>query len=134
MSSLNYDANKLPLGKLSENTLKRGNAALKEISEILGDPTLALSKYGGSLGNVLADLTSRYYSIIPHVFGRNIPPIINTVDRLKREADLVQSLGEMEIATEIISNVSLLLLFCSFVTGSQSRHTRPEGQCYRPSL
>lgn len=105
MTFLNYDANKLPLGKLSENTLKKGNSALKDISEVLADPRVATTKYGGTRDNVLATLTSRYYTIIPHVFGRNKPPVINTIDHLKREAELVESLGEMEIATEIISNV-----------------------------
>jgi poly [ADP-ribose] polymerase len=106
MTYLNYDANKLPLGKLSENTLKKGNSALKDISEVLADPNVAAKKYGGTRDNVLATLTSRYYTIIPHAFGRNKPPVINTVDHLKKEAELVESLGEMEIATEIISNVS----------------------------
>jgi poly [ADP-ribose] polymerase len=107
MKSLNYDANKLPLGKLSENTLRKGNLVLKEISDVLGDPTLALTTQRGNQADILATLTSRYYTIIPHVFGRNKPPVIDTLDRLKREAELVESLGEMEIATEIISNVSL---------------------------
>jgi poly [ADP-ribose] polymerase len=106
MTSLNYDANKLPLGKLSENTLRKGNSVLKEISNVLAEPSLAKTKYGLSAKDTLATLTSRYYTIIPHVFGRHIPPIIDNVDRLKKEAELIESLGEMEIATEIINNVS----------------------------
>jgi poly [ADP-ribose] polymerase len=107
MTSLNYDANKLPLGKLSENTLQRGNSILKDISNVLADPGIAQTKYSSSSSDALATLTSRYYTIIPHVFGRNVPPIINNVDRLKREAELIESLGSMEIATEIINNVTI---------------------------
>jgi poly [ADP-ribose] polymerase len=110
MTALNYDANKLPLGKLSENTLRKGNLVLKEISEVLDDPTLAMSRYEGTSETVLSELSSRYYTIIPHVFGRNKPPVINSMPHLKREAELVQSLGEMEIAAEIISNVFLCSL------------------------
>lgn len=106
MTALNYDANKLPLGKLSDNTLRKGYCVLKDISDVLGDSNIAMAKYGETQTAALASLTSRYYSIIPHVFGRNIPPVINTVDRLKREAELIESLGEMEIATEIMSNAS----------------------------
>ena len=106
MSALNYDSNKLPLGKLSANTLQKGNSLLKEISEVLAESKLAQSKYGFSSAVALETLTSRYYTVIPHVFGRNVPPIIKTVDRLKREAELIESLGEMEIAAEIISNVT----------------------------
>ena len=105
MTSLNYDANKLPLGKLSQNTLQKGNSVLKEISELLGDPSISIPKYGRTQSGALADLTSRYYTLIPHIFGRATPPVINTVDRLKREAELIESLGEMEIASEIIANV-----------------------------
>jgi len=105
MTALNYDANKLPLGKLSQNTLQKGNSILKEISNLLADVNLAKTKYGSSFDYALATLTSRYYTVIPHVFGRNIPPVINNVDRLKREAELIESLGSMEIATEIINSV-----------------------------
>jgi poly [ADP-ribose] polymerase len=107
MTELNYDANKLPLGKLSDSTLKKGNSALREISDVLGDPTLAMTRHGGDQMSVLAALTSRYYTIIPHIFGRNKPPVISTLAQLKREAELIESLGEMEIATEIMSNVTL---------------------------
>src|SRR5271169_1763925 len=106
MTSLNYDANKLPLGKLSESTLQKGNSILKEISNVLADASIAKTQYGSSSSDALATLTSRYYTIIPHVFGRYVPPIINNVDRLKREAELIESLGSMEIATEIINNVN----------------------------
>ena len=106
MTELNYDANKLPLGKLSDSTLKRGNMALREISEVLSDPTLAMTRYGEDQRAALATLTSRYYTIIPHVFGRKKPPVIDTLARLKREAELIEGLGEMEIANEIMSNVT----------------------------
>jgi poly [ADP-ribose] polymerase len=79
---------------------------LEEISNVLAEPSLAKTKYGLSSKDTLATLTSRYYTIIPHVFGRHVPPIIDNVDRLKKEAELIESLGEMEIATEIINNVS----------------------------
>lgn len=105
MTSLNYDANKLPLGKLSQNTLQKGNLVLKEISELLSDPSISIPKYGRTQSETLAYLTSRYYTLIPHIFGRATPPVINTVDRLKREAELIESLSEMEIASDIIASV-----------------------------
>jgi poly [ADP-ribose] polymerase 2/3/4 len=96
MTSLNSDANKLPLGKLSRNTLRKGNSMLKQISELPGDLTVD----NMSRSEALADLTSRYYTIIPHIFGRAKPPVINNVGRLKREAELIESLSEMEIAKD----------------------------------
>lgn len=120
MMALNYDANKLPLGKLSDNTLKKGNLALKEISELLDDPTLAMTRYESTQAAILSQLSSRYYTIIPQVFGRKKPPIINNMSYLKREAELIQSLGEMEIAAEIISDVFL----CPYLTDEMRRTTQ----------
>lgn len=44
--------------------------------------------------------------VIPHAFGRRRPVPIETTDLLKRELDLVESLGEMETTQKI--NVSVL--------------------------
>lgn len=73
MASMRYDANKLPLGKLFRKTLSQGFAALNDLSEIVISPALAQSKYGNSLEEVLNDLTSKYYTMIPHDFGRQRP-------------------------------------------------------------
>jgi poly [ADP-ribose] polymerase len=105
MASLNYDADKLPLGKLSKKTLQKRNSVLKEISDLLGNPALALSIYSQPFATAFSTLTSRYYSIIPHTFGRHHPLLIDSVTRLKFEAKMIESLGEMEIASEIMSNV-----------------------------
>jgi hypothetical protein len=42
MTYLNYDPNKLSLGKLSKNTLKKGNFALRDISEVLAIPNITI--------------------------------------------------------------------------------------------
>jgi len=51
-------------------------------------------------------LTNRYYSLIPHAFGRHRPTPIDHSDILKRELELVESLGEMETTQKI--NVSTI--------------------------
>ncbi|KAG8828890.1 hypothetical protein FRC19_000278, partial [Serendipita sp. 401] len=38
LSAMNYDANKLPLGNLSKNTILRGFAALKDLSDVIDAP------------------------------------------------------------------------------------------------
>ena len=101
MSDLNYDVNKLPLGKLSKNTITRGYQALKDLSELMDDATLAQSEYGTSYQQATEDLSNSFYSLIPHAFGRNRPPIINTQDMLKREVDLLDSLSDMKDASNI---------------------------------
>ncbi|KAH0556991.1 hypothetical protein GP486_005218, partial [Trichoglossum hirsutum] len=96
MASMRYDADKLPLGKLSKRTLENGFQALKSLAEVLIYPSVAGTKYGTNSTNAIQQLTNQYYSVIPHAFGRNRPPIINTEDMMKREIELLESLTDME--------------------------------------
>lgn len=85
MEAMRYNANKLPLGKLSKRTLSQGPMALKDLDEILANINLAQSKYKQSLTKVLEQLTSKYYTVIPHDFGRRRPPVIDSTDILKKK-------------------------------------------------
>ena len=106
MLAMSYDSAKLPLGKLSKTTINQGFLALKAIGEILNDNTLARTQYGVAVNQVFIDLTNRYYSVIPHAFGRNVPPVISSPQMLKREVELIESLGDMKIATEVLKDTS----------------------------
>ncbi|EAU88494.2 poly(ADP)-ribose polymerase [Coprinopsis cinerea okayama7 len=106
MASMSYDSNKLPLGKLSKDTILRGFNLLKQIGEVIGDPANAVqnfSEYGNSYQQILSQLSSRYYTVIPHNFGRSVPPVIGDQSMLKREAELVENLIDMKISTEIMT-------------------------------
>ncbi|KAF9769268.1 hypothetical protein IL306_013356 [Fusarium sp. DS 682] len=102
MSSLNYDANKLPLGKLSKTTILRGFQQLKDLAALIDDPTLASSKWNMTMAAATEHLSNTYYSFIPHAFGRNRPPIIRDNKLLKQEIELLESLSDMKEATEIM--------------------------------
>ncbi|CAG9944454.1 unnamed protein product [Clonostachys rosea f. rosea IK726] len=93
MSSLNYDANKLPLGKLSKATIMRGFQQLKELAALIDDPSLPGNK---------EQLSNTFYSLIPHAFGRNRPPIISDSALLKKEIELLESLSDMKDAADIM--------------------------------
>ncbi|KIK70344.1 hypothetical protein GYMLUDRAFT_183864 [Collybiopsis luxurians FD-317 M1] len=103
LSSMNYDANKLPLGKLSKATILKGFTALKALSEVIDNPNSEEAKRWGNQRAGCEELTNRYYSIIPHEFGRNRPLIIDSQAALKKELELVDALGEMEIAAELMN-------------------------------
>lgn len=102
MASMNYDAHKMPLGKLSKRTLTQGYQVLKDISAVLGDHSLAQSQYGQSFAQTLEDLSNRYFSTIPHAFGRNRPPVIQDNTLMKKEVELIESLTDMQLANEIM--------------------------------
>ena len=104
MESQNYNFNKLPLGKLSKSTIEKGYLALKELGDVILNPKLAHEKYDQSLTAVFSDLSSQYYSIVPHDFGRNRPTPINSEAQLKAEMDLVETLGNMQISNKILKD------------------------------
>jgi poly [ADP-ribose] polymerase len=97
MTALNYDANKLPLGKLSKGTIARGFQALKDLSILLDNPDPNIRAQAETLSNL-------FYSVIPHAFGRNRPPVINTIAVLKKEIELLESLSDMKDAAAVLKN------------------------------
>ncbi|KAH7100308.1 poly polymerase catalytic domain-containing protein [Auriculariales sp. MPI-PUGE-AT-0066] len=122
LGHFNYDAHKLPLGKLSKDTVRRGYAALKDIADAIEAPSKddtkdeddedeAPAKGRGRkrtgtskkpTKNDLAELSSRFYTLIPHDHGRNRPPIINTKEMVKRESDLIDTLVELEETKDLV--------------------------------
>ncbi|CUA76808.1 poly [Rhizoctonia solani] len=104
LSEMNYDANKLPLGKLAKSTILNGFTALKGIAEVLAEPNGTKATELGGQRKACIELTNAYYSVIPHSFGRRHPIIIDRPEILKRELELVDALGDMEIANKIMSD------------------------------
>lgn len=105
MASLSYDSKKLPLGKLSKETILRGYEVLKQLGDVIANPATAINTYseaGSTLRTILNTLSSRYYSIIPHDFGRRVPPVIDSPQALKKETELVENLVDMKISSEIM--------------------------------
>ncbi|KAI1807311.1 PARP-domain-containing protein [Daldinia bambusicola] len=104
MADLNYDAVKLPLGKLSKTTISRGFQTLKDLSALVNDPTLATSQYQTNYLAATEQLSNLYFSLIPHAFGRNKPPIIRDTTLLKKEIELLESLSDMKDASLLMKN------------------------------
>ncbi|RFU72947.1 poly polymerase polyadp-ribose synthetase [Trichoderma arundinaceum] len=102
MTALNYDTNKLPLGKLSKATIIQGFRHLKDLADLLKDNSLAKSKWNKTVDNATEMLSNLYYSIIPHAFGRNRPPVIRGKAALAKEIELLESLSDMKVAAEIM--------------------------------
>lgn len=46
----------------------------------------------------LAELTSKFYTIIPHDFGRRTPPVIADLDTLQKKFEMLLVLGDIELA------------------------------------
>ncbi|XHG00308.1 hypothetical protein AWENTII_003772 [Aspergillus wentii] len=104
MASMSYDAQKLPLGKLSKRTLEDGFRVLKDLSELVSSPTLASSRWGTTFNAAAEELSNRYFTTIPHVFGRNRPPVLSSEAQIKKEVDLLEALTDMDVANEIMND------------------------------
>lgn len=99
LAALDYDADKMPLGKLSKRTLMAGYAILKELAAIIDNPSPGSHD---SVGGLVETLSNRYFSTIPHSFGRMRPPLLQGMALIKKEIDLLENLTDMQLANEIM--------------------------------
>ncbi|XP_015988694.2 protein mono-ADP-ribosyltransferase PARP3 isoform X3 [Rousettus aegyptiacus] len=81
MALMNLDINKFPVKMLSQRQIARGLEALEKLAEALTTPADA------DLG--LSKLSSDFYTIIPHNFGRQQPPPIDSPRLLQVEKDIL---------------------------------------------
>lgn len=79
--NIGYDVKKMPLGELQKETVIKGYQILKNIEAVLQ----------GTSKESLADLSSQFYTNIPHNFGmKNMSLfIINSIEKLKEKLDLI---------------------------------------------
>jgi len=98
MTAMNYNANKMPLGKLSKRTLEQAFQTLKDLSAHIIDGV------PGTSHQDVENLSNLYFSLIPHDFGRNRAPIISTEQLLRNETELLESLSDMKLADEIMKS------------------------------
>lgn len=100
MRILEYDAEKLPLGQLSKRTLEQGFKVLKELNQLLASPNVGDFLWTQSLERC----SNMFYTLIPHNFGRQRPPIIRTEEALRKEVCLMESLSDLEVANTIMED------------------------------
>jgi poly [ADP-ribose] polymerase len=64
--------------------------------------SLSLSLLTELLRQAIEDFSNKYYSTIPHVFGRGTPPLIDNDAILRREVAMLDTLSDMEVANAIM--------------------------------
>ena len=89
-----YDPKRLPLGQLDKETVMEGYKYLREIEKVLN---------GKGKGD-LADLSSKFYTYIPHNFSMKHMSnfTIKTLEMVKQKFDLIQNLIDIKIAANIV--------------------------------
>ncbi|KAL9435647.1 hypothetical protein AB3S75_021841 [Citrus x aurantiifolia] len=96
MMEIGYNANKLPLGKLSKSTILKGYDVLKRIADVIHLPDK----------RKLEELSGEFYTVIPHDFGfkKMRDFVIDTPQKLKLKLEMVEALGEIEVATKLLED------------------------------
>lgn len=90
MKNLDIDVKKMPLGKLSKTQIAKGFEVLEEIEEVLKTSRPSSAK--------LMELSSKFYTVVPHDFGRQRPPSIDDSETLQKKYDMLTVLGDIELA------------------------------------
>ncbi|KAI4349674.1 hypothetical protein L6164_010234 [Bauhinia variegata] len=96
MMEIGYNANKLPLGKLSKSTILKGYDVLRRIADVIDK----------SDKRTLEQLSGEFYTVIPHDFGfkKMREFVIDTPQKLKSKLEMVEALGEIEVATKLLND------------------------------
>ncbi|XP_007479799.1 poly [ADP-ribose] polymerase 2 isoform X2 [Monodelphis domestica] len=93
MVEMKYDIKKAPLGKLTVAQIKAGYESLKKIEDCIRS---------GQSGRILVEACNEFYTRIPHDFGLRTPPLIRTEQELTDKIQLLEALGDIEIAIKLV--------------------------------
>lgn len=72
------DTKKMPLGKISKSQLAKGFDVLDELEAAVKGKKSSLS-----------ELSSKFYTVIPHSFGRSVPPVISTMHMVNSKKEML---------------------------------------------
>lgn len=101
LAELEYDATKMPLGNLSQTTLRRGYQVLKDLATLIGAA-------GHDDNDQMMQLSNLYYTLIPHIFSRSTrPPVLNQPHMIKREVNLLENLTDLRLGNEIMQSANM---------------------------
>lgn len=85
----------MPLGKLSHSQMQRAYTVLSSLlKEIQGDKNPAR----------LLDYSNQFYTLIPHDFGMQKPPLLDTEEVISTKTQMLDSLMEIEFAYSILKS------------------------------
>jgi len=80
---LEIDTDKMPLGKISQTQIDKGYIILDKINKNMNQK------------NMLIELSSEFYTLIPMATGRRQPPVINSSELLGKYVNLLNELSQM---------------------------------------
>lgn len=93
MKEFDLDMVRMPLGRLSRKQLEEANQTLSDLSDLTAR---------GAIDAEFIGLSNKFYTLVPHNFGMNQAPVIDTLEMIKNKRDMVESLLEIEIAYSML--------------------------------
>lgn len=93
MMEFDLDMEKMPLGKLSQKQIQTAYKVLTDVYQLIQD--------GGTNAKFI-DATNRFYTLIPHNFGVESPPLLDTTEQVEKLRQMLDSLLEIECAYNLL--------------------------------
>ena len=93
MAEFKIDTKKMPLGKIAVSQIERARDVLSEIKD---------AQDAGQRRQVV-DLSSKFYTLIPHSFGRSVPPPLATAEAVQTKMQMLDVLADIEKAQKMLS-------------------------------
>lgn len=102
MTDVGYDVKKLPLGNLTEATVKNGYDVLKKLDVIMKNINSKKTTMDKELSDI-KKLSGLFYTYIPHNFGfqRMENFILKTDAQIKQKFDLISNLEDINTAINL---------------------------------
>ena len=98
MQSIGYDSDKIPLGQLSSEVINEGYKYLNELIDVIENKNISNNS------KQIYELSSKYYTLIPHNFGMYHMSnfTINTLDKVQKEYELLESIKNIKVVSGVL--------------------------------
>lgn len=97
MREFELDAEKMPLGKLSQKHILQAMETLKDLEQAL--------RVNRASRKILASLTNKFYSHVPQSFGSGKVQLIDSLKQVEEKNLMLASLSEIEIAYSMCKTI-----------------------------
>ena len=94
------DVDKMPLGVLKRDKVKKCNSILSAITRMLSQPNGKVADRESKLSN----LTTDFYQTLPFDFGVKRPAMIDHLIRVKEKAKMLETINDICITEESLLN------------------------------
>ncbi|XP_063703096.1 poly [ADP-ribose] polymerase isoform X2 [Culicoides brevitarsis] len=94
MMELELDTEKMPLGRLSKKQLQKAYAVLTELSGYVTS---------NATNDRFIDASNRFYTLVPHSFGTEMPPLLDTLEAITEKINMLDNLIEIELAYSMLN-------------------------------